>query len=165
MRTSKKTEKASIFKGIPENLPSLRFAYWLSRKASKLGFDWPTESGLLRKLDEELGEFREALRLKDACRIEEELGDLLFVLVNVARFHAIDPEDALNGTLQKFNSRFLFIESALARAGKSIRESNLKEMDRLWEKAKRTHRKIQAKVQVKAKGRSKPKHRDDKSIT
>ncbi len=138
---SKQKEKASILKGIPENLPSLVFAYQLTQKASRLGFDWPDLSGVLEKMDEELSEFREALSLRNRRRIEEELGDLLFVLVNVGRFLGIDSEKALRGTLQKFSARFRYIETSLRRAGKSVHQSNLIEMDHLWEEAKKRKKK------------------------
>jgi len=134
---SRRQGKASISKGIPKNLPSLAFAYRLTQKASEVGFDWPDLSGVLKKMDEELSEFREALSRRNRLRIEEELGDLLFVLVNVGRFLGIDSEKALKGTLQKFSARFHYIETSLRRAGKSIHQSDLNEMDRLWEEAKR----------------------------
>jgi tetrapyrrole methylase family protein/MazG family protein len=154
----KRKEKASILRNIPKNLPSLTVAYRLSQKASQLGFDWPDLSGVLKKMDEELGEFREALAqpphhlggvargrslrvatppLRNRHRIAEEMGDLLFVLVNVGRFLGIDPEEALKGTIEKFCARFQYIETSLRRAGKTVRESNIIELDRLWEEAKR----------------------------
>jgi MazG family protein len=139
---SRQEEKASILKGIPKNLPSLVFADRLTRRASQLGFDWPDLSGVLKKMDEELGEFREALSLRNRTRIKEELGDLLFVLVNVGRFLGIDSEEALRGTLEKFSDRFHYIETSLRRAGKSIHQSNLIEMDRLWEEAKKKRKSI-----------------------
>ncbi len=135
--TTRKKGKTSISGGIPENLPSLSFAYCLTKRAARLGFDWPDLSGVLKKMDEEIGEFQEALALSDRRRIAEEFGDLLFVLVNVARFLRIDPEAALRGTIRKFNSRFLFVETSLQQKGKSLRQSNLEEMDRLWEEAKK----------------------------
>jgi tetrapyrrole methylase family protein/MazG family protein len=147
----KRKEKDSLLKGIPEDLSSLPYAYLLAQKASRLGFDWPDLSGVLKKLDEELGEFREALALRNRRRIEEEMGDLLFVLVNVGRFLGIDPEEALKGTIEKFCARFQYIETSLRRAGKTVRDSNIIELDRLWEKAKRrrkTQRKVKAKVKV-----------------
>ncbi len=140
--------KTSISGGIPEDLPSLSFAYRLTQRAARLGFDWPDLSGVLKKMDEEIGEFREALALRDRRRIAEEFGDLLFVLVNVARFLRIDPEAALRGTIRKFNSRFLFVETSLQQKGKSLRQSNLEEMDRLWEEAKR-RKKTQRRSKVK----------------
>ncbi len=137
----RKRKIPSITKGIPENLPSLSYAYRLTRKASRLGFDWPDLAGALKKMDEELREFHEALSFRDRRRIKEELGDLLFILVNVARLLRIDPEQALKRTLKKFRTRFLYIETCLERAGKTVQESNLNEMDRLWEEAKRRGKK------------------------
>jgi tetrapyrrole methylase family protein/MazG family protein len=144
----KRKEKTSILRKIPQNLPSLTVAYQLSQKASQLGFDWPDLSGVLKKMDEELGEFREALSLRNRRRIAEEMGDLLFVLVNVGRFLGIDPEKALQGTLDKFCARFQYIETSLRLAGKTVQESNLTELDRLWEEAKR-RRKIQRQAKLK----------------
>ena len=162
---TKKKKMPSIAKGISEDLPSLSYAYRLTRKASRLGFDWPDLAGALKKMDEELEEFHEALAqpphplggvaksrslppLRDRRRIGEELGDLLFVLVNVARLLRIDPEQALKRTIKKFCARFLYIETSLGRAGKTAKESSLNEMDRLWEEAKK-RRKTRREVKVK----------------
>jgi uncharacterized protein YabN with tetrapyrrole methylase and pyrophosphatase domain len=121
-----------------QKLPSaLLQAYDLTRKASRLGFDWPDTAGILDKLDEELAELKEALDLEDRKKIEDELGDLLFVLVNIARFLRINPERALTKTIAKFNRRFGYIEKALRKMGKSLEQSNLAEMDRLWNEAKK----------------------------
>ena len=122
-----------------KQIGSLSLAYQLTLRASKVGFDWPDIQGVLKKLDEELMEFREALRHRDPKRAQEELGDLLFVLANVARFLRINPEQALRKTIQKFISRFHYVEVSLKKKGKSLRQSNLTEMDQLWEEAK--HRK------------------------
>ena len=149
--TPGKKKTASISKGIPQDLSALSFASRLTQRAARLGFDWPDLSGVLEKMEEELAEFREALFLRDRRRIAEEFGDLLFVLVNVARFLRIDPEAALKRTIRKFNSRFLFVETSLQGKGKTLRQSNLDEMDRLWEEAKR--RKIQGKVKVEDKSK------------
>jgi tetrapyrrole methylase family protein/MazG family protein len=102
-----------------------------------VGFDWPNIEGVLNKLDEEMGEFREALSLQNRRRIREEIGDLLFVMANVSRFLEINPEEALKKTLEKFVSRFHYIETSLQREGKSFLQSNLIEMDRLWEESKK----------------------------
>ena len=118
-------------------------AYDLTMKASRLGFDWPDIEGIMDKMDEELKELKEVLPLQDRKRIEDELGDLLFVLVNAARFLRINPEKALTKTIAKFNRRFGYIEKALEKMGKSFEQSNLAEMDRLWNEAKmkkRIHR-------------------------
>jgi tetrapyrrole methylase family protein/MazG family protein len=116
---------------------SLSLAYRLTRKVSKLGFDWPDLKGVLNKMDEEMMELREALSLQNRRRIREELGDLLFVLVNLSRFLQIDPERALKKTVEKFMFRFQYIETSLQKKGKSFRQSNLVEMDRLWDEAKK----------------------------
>jgi len=120
---------------------SLSLAYRLTRKVSKLGFDWPDLKGVLNKMDEEMMELREALSLQNRSRIREELGDLLFVLVNLSRFLQIDPERALKKTVEKFMLRFHYIETSLQKKGKSFRQSNLVEMDRLWDESKKRDRK------------------------
>jgi phosphoribosyl-ATP pyrophosphohydrolase len=120
-----------------EAVSSLSLAYQLTRKVSRLGFDWPDLDGVLKKLDEEMKEFREALSLQNRSRIREELGDLLFVLVNISRFLRIDPEGALRKTVEKFMRRFHYIETSLRKKGKSFHQSNLIEMDQLWEEAKK----------------------------
>jgi tetrapyrrole methylase family protein/MazG family protein len=135
-RVSKKEWK-SILEGIPKDSPSLVRAYQLTRKASRVGFDWPSIEGVLEKLDEEMKEFREALSLRKKKMIREEIGDLLFVLANVSRFLRINPEEALKKTLEKFISRFHYIETSLHKEGKSLHQSNLIEMDRLWEESKK----------------------------
>jgi tetrapyrrole methylase family protein/MazG family protein len=129
--------KRSILEGVRKDSPSLLRAYQLTEIASQAGFDWPNIAGVLRKLDEEIEEFKEALSLRNRRRIMEELGDLLFVLTNIARFLHINPEEALRRTLEKFTMRFHYIETSLRKKGKSLHQSNLIEMDRLWEEAKK----------------------------
>ena len=119
---------------------SLSRAYDLTRRASRLGFDWPDIGGVLKKMDEEIEELREALSLQDRKKIREEIGDLLFVIVNVARFLRINPEETLEKTIEKFTTRFHYIEASLRREGRSLHHSNPIEMDRLWEEAKSTIR-------------------------
>ena len=102
-----------------------------------MGFDWPDLKGVLRKMDEEIKEFKEVLSLKDRRRIEEELGDFLFVVANVGRFLGINPELALRKTLRKFTARFHYIETSLYQRGRSLHQSNLMEMDQLWNEAKK----------------------------
>jgi tetrapyrrole methylase family protein/MazG family protein len=139
-RSEFEKDRKSVLEGVPKDAPSLSQAYQLTQKASRVGFDWPDIEGILKKLDEEIGEFREALFLQNRRRIREEIGDLLFVLANVSRFLQINPEEALKETLEKFVSRFRYIETALHRAGKSFPQSNLIEMDRLWEESKKRFR-------------------------
>ena len=126
-----------LFRGIPTHSPSLWQAYLLTERASRVGFDWPSVVGVLKKLDEEVKELKEAVSSQNRRRMREEFGDLLFVLVNVARFLRINPEEALRGTLKKFKSRFNYIETSLRKKGKTFQQSSLTEMDRLWEEAKK----------------------------
>ena len=130
----------SLFKDIPDEIPSLLLAVHITRKASRVGFDWPNLEGILNKMDEEMGEFREALACGNRKMVREEIGDLLFVLANIARFLRINPEEALRKTLKKFTSRFQYIEARLREKGKNLLQSNLNEMDDLWERAKRKER-------------------------
>jgi len=133
-------KRGSILEGVSGDLSSLSLAYRLTEKASSVGFDWPDVKGILRKLDEEIKEFREALSLQKRNRIREEIGDLLFVIVNIARFLKIDPEASLRRTIEKFTSRFHYIERSLQKKGKTPQESNLLEMDRLWGEAKKRYK-------------------------
>ncbi len=130
MKMQRKESKA-------KTVSSLSLAAQLTRDVSRLGFDWPDLDGVLKKLDEEMKEFREALSLQSRSKIREELGDLLFVLVNISRFLRIDPEEALRKTVKKFMLRFHYIETSLRKKGKSFHQSNLIEMDQLWEEAKK----------------------------
>jgi MazG family protein len=142
VRTSLTHQKkgASALEGVSKGLSSLSLAYRLTEKASGVGFDWPDVKGILKKLDEEMKEFEEALSHQKRNRIREEIGDLLFVIVNIARFLKIDPEAALRRTIEKFTSRFHYIERSLQKKGKTLQESNLLEMDRLWGEAKKRKR-------------------------
>lgn len=134
---SPKRKWKSILEEVSPDAPSLSQAYQLTRQASKAGFDWPNLKGVLKKLEEEWEEFKEALVLQNRERIHEEMGDLLFALVNVSRFLHIHPEEALRKTLKKFISRFHYIEKTLHRKGKSLQGSDLIEMDELWEESKK----------------------------
>jgi tetrapyrrole methylase family protein/MazG family protein len=122
--------------GIPLRLPALMRAYRLTQRAARVGFDWENKDQVWEKLEEELGEFQEALQEDKKELLGEELGDILFTLVNVARFIGIDPEDALRRTTNKFTQRFTFIEQRLQEQGKTPEEASLAEMDALWEESK-----------------------------
>jgi tetrapyrrole methylase family protein/MazG family protein len=130
-------QRDSILDGVPKTLPSLLRAHRVQDRASRVGFDWAKVEDVLPKLDEELMEFREALKRKKADEIEDELGDIFFVLVNISRFVDVNPEDALRKTISKFISRFRYIEMAAAEAGKTLSDMTLAEMDALWEEAKK----------------------------
>jgi nucleoside triphosphate diphosphatase len=118
--------------GIPLNLPGLTRALKLQAKAAKVGFDWPDVTHVYDKVAEELQELRDAAPEDRA----EELGDLLFVVANIARHYGVDPEAALRGANAKFERRFRYIEECLAEAGKTPSQSSLEEMDTLWNAAK-----------------------------
>jgi tetrapyrrole methylase family protein/MazG family protein len=128
--------RTSILEGVPKTLPSLLRAHRLQDRAAKVGFDWVKIDDVLMKLDEEMKEFKKALKGKQQEEIDDELGDILFVLVNVSRFIGVNPEDALRKTIAKFISRFRFIEMKAADQGKKLLDMTLKEMDQLWEEAK-----------------------------
>ncbi|MFI5293406.1 MAG: nucleoside triphosphate pyrophosphohydrolase [Thermodesulfovibrionales bacterium] len=130
-------QRESVLDGIPKELPSLLRAHRLQDRASRVGFDWERVDDVLPKLDEELTEFREALKRQRTEEIEDELGDIFFVLVNIARFVGINPEDALRKTISKFISRFRYIEMAAADRGKTLSDMTLAEMDALWDEAKK----------------------------
>ncbi|AJY74934.1 nucleoside triphosphate pyrophosphohydrolase [Paenibacillus beijingensis] len=130
------TDRTSVLDGIPRDLPALLKAYKLQKKASKVGFDWDALAPVLAKIEEELQEVREAAQGEDADAKADELGDLLFAVVNAARFLDVDPEEALSRTNAKFRSRFLYIEEQLRINGKSFDQTDLIEMDKWWEEAK-----------------------------
>ena len=135
-----KTAKASILADLSPRQPALTQAQRLGEAAARIGFDWPDLSGVLDKFEEELHEFREALTQSDPIHQEEELGDLLFCLVNVARFLRIDSEGALRRTIHKFIKRFHMVERALLKQGKTPETASLEEMDAIWEEVKKQQR-------------------------
>jgi tetrapyrrole methylase family protein/MazG family protein len=137
LKARERVSNGSALEGVSEHLPALLEAYQLTRKAAQVGFDWEKAEDVLEKLDEEVGEVRKEMAADDRERVESELGDLLFVVVNLARKLGVDPEVALRRASRKFAERFRQVEGELARQGKRPQESTLKELDALWEKAKR----------------------------
>lgn len=135
-RDSGQEDSKSVLAGVPVDLPALMRAYKLQKKASRVGFDWPDFKGAWDKVKEEMGELEEAYTSGDAGRIRDELGDLLFAVVNAARFLDAEPESALGATIAKFTRRFAYVEAAAARQGKQVQEMTLAEMDRHWDAAK-----------------------------
>jgi nucleoside triphosphate diphosphatase len=123
--------------GVPAALPALTRALRLSERAAQVGFDWPDAAGARAKIGEELAEIDAAVAAGDRAAIEHEIGDLLFAAVSLARKLGLDPEAALRGTIDRFVSRFAFIEDRLRDTGRAPRDSTLEEMDALWERAKR----------------------------
>ncbi len=130
--------KESVFEGIPASLPALLRAQKVQKRAARVGFDWQRVEDVARKLDEEIGEFKEALEKKSANldEMEEEMGDILFSLVNISRFLAINPEEALRKTTAKFINRFRYMEKTAASRGLKLKDMPLAEMDELWDEAK-----------------------------
>ena len=131
-----KGRNASLLDDVPVGLPALTRAVKLSRRAAGVGFVWPDAAAVLDKLHEEVAELEAEIEAGDMAKAREELGDVLFVCANLARQLDIDPEDALRATNAKFVRRFQFIEKSLAAAGSSPAQSNLAEMDGLWDAAK-----------------------------
>ena len=122
--------------GVATGLPALTRAVKLQKRAARVGFDWPDTSHVIDKIVEEAGELVEARESLGQAQIEEEFGDLMFVVANLARHLDIDPEAALRGTNAKFTRRFEAVEDALKAKGKTPSESNLEEMDALWDQVK-----------------------------
>lgn len=138
--------RKSLLEGVPKTLPSLLRAHRLQDKASKVGFDWTSVEDVFKKLNEEIREFKRAIDKKDTGEIEDELGDIFFVLVRISHFVGVNPEDALRKTISKFIHRFRHIEMKAAEMGKRLSDMTLEEMDVLWEEAKNvkdSRRKIQ----------------------
>ncbi len=138
LKKKEKKEKESILDGVPVHLPALLRAYRIQQKASRIGFDWEKIDDVKAKLDEEINEFKNALDENKSEKIFEELGDILFTLVNISRFININPEEALSKTTKKFVKRFRYIEKELRQAGKNFTDMTLKELDEIWERAKKT---------------------------
>jgi MazG family protein len=138
----KKEEKAlkgggkSVLEGVPRQMPALARAERLTEKASRIGFDWPDAAGARAKVAEELAELDEAAASGDPRRTEEELGDLLFSVVNLARKLSLPPEEALRNAIGRFVSRFERVEQELERRGIAPGAASLAELDRLWDEAK-----------------------------
>ena len=129
-------DRKSILEGVPNQLPSLLRAHRLQERAARVGFDWNHLNEALPKLDEEIKEFKDSLKEENAGKIEEELGDLFFTLVNISRFLGVNPDEALRKTISKFIHRFRHIEEHAENAGRSLNEMSLEEMEKLWKEAK-----------------------------
>lgn len=129
-----------VLDDVPVGLPALARAAKLTKRAARVGFDWPSTDDVFDKLDEEVAELRAEIAAGDLDKAREEMGDLLFVVANLARKLGVEPEDALRGANAKFVRRFGFIEAELARDGRRPEQSDLAEMDDLWNAAKTTER-------------------------
>jgi tetrapyrrole methylase family protein/MazG family protein len=134
LKRAERDEGASMMKGVPDGMPALGYAYEVQRRAARVGFDWDDTAGVLDKLAEEVREYREAVSPEER---EREYGDLLFTLVNLARREGTDPEAALRGANRRFYRRFAYMEELCRQRGLDFSKLSLKEMDGLWEEAKR----------------------------
>lgn len=132
----KEKDRKSILSGVPRPLPALLRAERMQEKVSAVGFDWDHSDKAWDKVSEEIEEFRETIDQMDDLERQKEFGDVLFALVNAGRFYGLHPEDCLRMTNDKFQNRFQYIESELKKRGKSFKESNLEEMDEIWESSK-----------------------------
>jgi nucleoside triphosphate diphosphatase len=136
-RAAKGQPRRGMFDGIPKTLPALLAAYEIGNRAAATGFDWPAASEVLDKIEEEIGELRETLEKKERERQEEELGDLLFAVTNLARKLGIEPEAALRAANRKFTGRFGAMQARLESRGRALGEATLDEMEHAWQAVKR----------------------------
>jgi ATP diphosphatase len=137
-RLERERSGKSVLAEVPLALPALTRANKLGKRAAQVGFEWPDVAGAIDKLDEELGELRKGLGAQaDQAHITDELGDVLFCVVNVCRYLGVDPETALKGANAKFERRFGYVEERLREQGRSPGDATLEEMDKLWDEGKK----------------------------
>jgi MazG family protein len=141
MKEKNRTFKTSLLESVPSKLPALMRAYRISERAAKIGFDWQDIFGVLKKVEEEWIELKTVLKRQNRTSKEKDLlalefGDVLFTLVNVARFAQIHPETALRRSTNKFEKRFRYMEKCILNNRRNIESFSLEEMDALWEEAK-----------------------------
>ena len=132
-----KEGRKSVLEGVPMSLPAMVKAYRIQEKVRGVNFDWENSKQVLEKIKEEITEFEQEVQSADADKMESEFGDILFSLINYARFHNINPEDALEKTNRKFIDRFKKMETLIENSGKPLTQMNLAEMDLYWEEAKK----------------------------
>jgi MazG family protein len=137
---SRPPEQRSLLEGIPSKLPAIHEAHQISSRAARVGFDWPDIDGIFDKLQEEVRELKNVISGqaddKRRERLEDEMGDILFVIVNISRYLKIDSESALKRANRKFKSRFQYMEAELTKQGKALDQVPVEEMEALWQKAK-----------------------------
>jgi tetrapyrrole methylase family protein / MazG family protein len=136
IKKQEKPQRESVLDGVPNHLPALLKAYRIQQKVSRVGFDWEKIGDVADKLDEEVGELKEALAAGDREHIIEEAGDMLFSITNLLRFMEINPEEALAKTIAKFTARFKYIEKRAAESGRNLEHMTTEEMEKLWQEAK-----------------------------
>jgi XTP/dITP diphosphohydrolase len=138
-----KEGKTSVLSGVPKGLPSMVKAIRIQEKAKQVGFEWENKEQVFEKIEEEIGELKEVVQTGEQEKIEEELGDVFFSLVNYARFLQIDADHALERTNQKFMSRFVQMEQEALNEGKQLTHMSLEEMDSIWNRIKQKNREAQ----------------------
>ena len=136
-RKQKEKKRKKYLDGVPKSLPALTRASRIQEKAAQVGFDWDEINPIWDKINEEIGELKSAIDLKDEIKISEELGDVLFSIVNLSRFLKIQPESSLKNTITKFEKRFHYIETELAEKNITLSEASLEQMDDIWNKSKK----------------------------
>lgn len=141
VKAKEKGGNKRVMSGIPVSMPALLKAMSVQEKARGCGFDWQQKEEVWSKVEEELGEAREACSQGELDHMKEEFGDLMFAVINAARLYEVDPEAALSGTCEKFRRRFSYIEEAAIASGRSLGDMTLREMDSLWDEAKALERK------------------------
>lgn len=134
-------DKPELLNAADKQLPALRYAVELQKTAASVGFDWPHIDGVIAKIHEELDEVAAELDDADPKKLQEEIGDLLFAITNLARHLAVDPQQALEQCNEKFFRRFQYIETQINLLGKSLQSASLEEMDALWDEAKLNEKK------------------------
>ncbi|OVE74115.1 nucleoside triphosphate pyrophosphohydrolase [bacterium B17] len=132
----KKETRESVLDGVPRQLPALHRAQRLQGRAARVGFDWDKVENVVDKIDEELEETKSALVEGDSDKLKDEIGDLLFAVVNLSRFQNISSEDALSGTIGKFISRFQYVEKKIKEEGRKLSDCSLDEMEHYWQESK-----------------------------
>lgn len=137
LKQKEKDGNTSVLSGVPNSMPALLKAYRIQEKARSVGFDWEEPQQVYEKVKEELNELDNEVNKNDTAKIENEFGDVLFALINYARFLNINPEDALEKTNKKFIKRFNYMESKIKDQGKTLADSSLSEMDVYWNEAKK----------------------------
>lgn len=138
VKLKEKNGNKTVLAGIPEALPALVKAYRIQDKVANVGFDWEKREDVWDKVKEEINEFEQELRADNREKAEQEFGDLLFAMVNVARLYKLKPDNALEKTNQKFMQRFNYIEKQAAEQAKDLKDMSLEEMEKLWQESK-TH--------------------------
>lgn len=137
MKEKKDAPRKSLLEGIPKSMPALLLARRIQERAAQVGFDWENVDGVIDKISEEIGELREAARSGEKEKVQDELGDLLFALVNIGRWLDINPEEALRQTSRKFKRRFQEIEKTAVERGTKLSHMGLDEMEAIWQESKK----------------------------